>query len=74
MKKFTMWTGSCYRIPTNAIGNMRIEGPSGMLTIFGDHVDMLGKYEKTGLIPEEITLLTVEEMEVLKKRYKEIEK
>lgn len=43
-----------YRLPITDNGSIRIDGYGRSMAVFGDAIDKLGKYEDTGLTPEEI--------------------
>lgn len=46
-----------YRLPLSDNGSIRIDGYGHSMAVFGDAIDKLGKYEDTGLTPEEVLKL-----------------
>lgn len=49
--------GITFRLPLSNHGSVRIDSYGHSLAIFGDCIDKLGAYEKSGLTPDEVMRL-----------------
>ncbi len=50
--------GITYRLPLSNHGSVRIDSYGHSLALFGDCIDKLGAYEKSGLSPSEVMRLS----------------